>query len=46
MTKSALMSAVDFRYVLIDSYKRMGLNEDELAVILSIDHLLEQGTRS
>lgn len=37
------MSAVDFRYVLIDSYKRMGLNEDELAVILSIDHLLEQG---
>lgn len=37
------MSAVDFRYVLIDSYKKMGLSEDELAVVLSIDHLIEQG---
>ena len=37
------MSAVDFRYVLLDSYKKMGINEEELAVILSIDHLLEQG---
>jgi len=43
MTQSSLMSAVNFRYVLIDSYKKMGLTEDELAVILSIDHLLEQG---
>jgi DNA replication protein len=43
MAKNALMSAVDFRYVLLDSYKKMGINEDELAVILSIDHLLEQG---
>jgi DNA replication protein len=43
MAKNALMSAVDFRYVLIDSYKKMGLSEDELAVVLSIDHLIEQG---
>lgn len=43
MVKNALMSAVDFRYVLIDSYKKMNLDESELAVVLLIDHLLEQG---
>jgi DNA replication protein len=43
MAKNALMSAVDFRYVLIDSYKKMNLDESELAVVLLIDHLLEQG---
>ena len=37
------MSAVDFRYVLIDSYRKMGISEEELAVILMVDHLLEQG---
>ncbi|MBP5216552.1 MAG: DnaD domain protein [Bacilli bacterium] len=36
-------SAIDFHYVLLDHYKAFGIEEDELAVILMIDHLLKQG---
>ena len=36
-------SAIDFHYVLLDHYKALGIKEDELAVILLIDHLLKQG---
>jgi len=37
-----LFEAVDFRYLLIENYKRFGLTEKQLAVILTIDHLLGQ----
>jgi len=36
------MEALDFRYLLIEHYKKIGLDETELAVVLVIDHLLEQ----
>jgi DNA replication protein len=36
------MEALDFRYLLIEHYKKIGLDENELSVILVIDHLLEQ----
>jgi DNA replication protein len=41
--KSTLLNAVDFTYALIDCYKKLNLTEEELAVILAIDHLLQQG---
>ncbi len=43
MPKNPLYSAVSFRYALLDSYKKLNLSEQELVVILMIDHLLEQG---
>jgi DNA replication protein len=43
MAKSGLLSALDFKYVLLDSYKKMNISEEELMVILMADHLLEQG---
>ena len=39
---SAQMEALDFRYLLLEYYKKLNINEKELAVILMIDHLLEQ----
>ena len=36
------MEALDFRYLLIEHYKKIGLDENEFSVILVIDHLLEQ----
>ncbi len=36
------MEALDFRYLLLEYYKKLRLSENELAVILMIDHLLEQ----
>ena len=41
--KNPYLNAVSFHYVLLDCYKRLGLTEEELSVILMIDHLLEQG---
>lgn len=35
--------ALDFRYLLIEYYKKIGLKETEFAVIMVIDHLLQQG---
>lgn len=35
--------ALDFRYMLFDYYKKIGMNEDQLAVVVIIDHLLQQG---
>lgn len=35
--------AIDFRYLLLENYKKMKLNEEELAVIFMIDHLISQG---
>ena len=37
------MDAVDFRYILLDQYKKLGINENQLAVLLMLDHLLRQG---
>ena len=34
--------AIDYRYLLIEYYKKLRLTENELSVILMIDHLLQQ----
>ena len=39
------MDAVDFRYILLDHYKKLGITENELAVLMMLDHLLRQGNR-
>ena len=36
------MEALDFRYLLLEYYRKLHLNENELATILMIDHLLGQ----
>ncbi len=36
------MEALDFRYLLLEYYKKLRISEDELAVIFMIDHLLGQ----
>ena len=36
------MEALDFRYLLLEYYRKLKLSENELAVILMIDHLLGQ----
>jgi DNA replication protein len=35
--------AIDFRYLLIENYKKLKINENELATIFIIDHLIGQG---
>lgn len=37
--------ALDFRYMLFDYYKKIGMNEEQLAVVVMIDHFLQQGNR-
>ncbi len=39
---SAQMEALDFRYLLLEYYKKLRITENELSVILMIDHLLGQ----
>ena len=39
---SVQMEALDFRYLLLEYYKKLRLSEKEVMVILMIDHLLEQ----
>lgn len=39
---SVQMEALDFRYLLLEYYKKLHISENDLAVILMIDHLLEQ----
>lgn len=36
------MEALDFRYLLLEYYKKLGISENELAVLLMVDHLKEQ----
>lgn len=36
------MEALDFRYLLLEYYHKLNIKEDELAVILMIDHLIDQ----
>lgn len=43
MNKKSIMSAVSFRYALLNSYKKMNIQENEVLVLLMIDLLLEQG---
>ena len=37
------IEAIDFRYLLIDNYKRLKIAEEELVVLLVIDLLISQG---
>ena len=43
MTALPNMDAVDFRFILLDQYKKLGISENELAVLMMLDHLLRQG---
>lgn len=43
MKTNGVFGAVSFRYMLLEHYKKMGFTENELALLLMIDHLLEQG---
>lgn len=36
------MEALDFRYLLLEYYHKLNIKENELAVILMIDHLIDQ----
>lgn len=38
-----ISEAIDFRFLLLENYKKMKINENELAVIFMIDHLVGQG---
>lgn len=38
-----ISEAIDFRFLLLESYKKLKINENELAVIFMIDHLIGQG---
>ena len=38
-----ITEAIDFKYILLDSYKRLKISEDELITILMIDHLVNDG---
>ena len=39
-------NALNFSYLLIEFYKKVGLSEEELSVILVIDHLISQGNKA
>ena len=39
---SNVLKALDFDYLLIEHYKKLNISEDELAVILVLNHLLKQ----
>ena len=38
-----ISEAIDFRFLLLENYKKLKLSEQELATILMIDHLIGQG---
>ena len=38
-----ITEAIDFRFLLIENYKKLKIQEDELATIFVIDHLIGQG---
>lgn len=38
-----ITEAIDFRYLLIENYKKLQISENELATIFVIDHLITQG---
>ena len=37
------MVAVDFHYLLLEQYKKLGISESDLIVLLMVDHLILQG---
>ena len=39
-----ISEAIDFRFLLLENYKKLKISENQLAIILMIDHLLSQGT--
>ena len=39
-----ISEAIDFRFLLLENYKKLQIREDELAVIFMIDHLITIGT--
>lgn len=41
--KSSLINAVGFEYLLLESYKKIGLSENEAITCLMIHHLIKQG---
>lgn len=41
--RNDFIDGLDFRYILLDKYKQMKITEEELVVILMIDHLINQG---
>ena len=43
MNETNPLQAIDFRYLLLDLYKQARLSENELAVVLMVDHLTRQG---
>ncbi|MGI6714038.1 MAG: DnaD domain-containing protein [Bacilli bacterium] len=45
MTMNMIPDALDFRYMLFDYYKKIGMSEEQLAVVVMIDHFLQQGNR-
>ena len=38
-----ISEAIDFRFLLLENYKKLKINENELVVIFMIDHLVGQG---
>ena len=38
-----ISEAIDFRFLLLENYKKLKISEDQLVVILMVDHLLSQG---
>jgi DNA replication protein len=38
-----ISEAIDFRFLLLENYKKLRINENELAIIFMIDHLVSQG---
>ena len=38
-----ISEAIDFRFLLLENYKKLRISENELAVIFMIDHLVSQG---
>ena len=40
-----ITEALDFRYLLIENYKKLKMSEKELATILVMDHLINTGNK-
>ena len=38
-----ISEAIDFRFLLLENYKKLKISEDQLVVVLMVDHLLSQG---
>ena len=36
------INQIDYRYLLVDTYKSLGLNENDLAVLLVVDNILKE----